>query len=147
MRQEQVNRWLAARREIDVFQLDLGPLQRPQVHFLSDNRLRIAGTVSRGGFEAVLSATVKLELTDDQLVVTLDHARLGALPAPRRLIGELLRRSLASGATATDLAQSGSIAPPNDWVWPNGKRRFHVGRLRVSDGLTSLSLVPAARRP
>jgi hypothetical protein len=139
----QVNRWIAARHELWPTEApSLEPFERPQIVFLSDNRVRVAALAKRAGVRVVLSATFRIDLQSDGIVVKCDAVHTGALPTPRRLIekaaGTLADRLRLDRATVS----AGIMTLPNEGTWPNGKRRFRITDLSIEDGRAHLKLAP-----
>ena len=140
--EDQLNRWIAARTEMwPEAAFDVEGLEQPQINVL-DGRIRVGATVRQGAFSGVLSLIGRSEVTDTSLVVYYEAARLGAIPIPRGWIIEQLAALPPSGRGAVDVDGRGTIALKNEWVWPNGKRRFRLRELRAMSGMVSVTLEP-----
>jgi hypothetical protein len=149
---EQVNRWIAARHELspeewlDAKLPDLNGLPPPHVSFLAGDRVRIAVLTERGGFGTVVSAVIRVHVLGDEVAIELDAVRLGRLPVPRSWVTEALQ-GWERGSIREALAPDGTWRVPNDFVWPNGRRRFRLAAVRTSDNRLMLELDPLGRGP
>ncbi|MFH1748406.1 MAG: hypothetical protein ABIG44_15340 [Planctomycetota bacterium] len=143
LNEEQVNRWLAARAELpEDWSFEVEGATFPQISFLAGNRVRIAATVSRAGVEVVLSATVRLDLSDEHLLIHIESVRAGSLPVPHKAAMKALAESLEIDPADADRHGSNTILTRNVWEWPNGRRRFRILTLEVDSNLTRVSLEP-----
>jgi len=139
----QVNRWIAARHELWPTEApSLEPFERPQVMFLTDNRVRLGALTERSGMQVVLSATFHVDLQADGLVVTWDGVRAGALPTPRKLIEKVARRLTSRLRLAEGALANGKVTLPVEGTWPNGNRRVRIAGLSINDGVVRVSLEP-----
>ena len=146
LHEDQVNRWLAARSELwpELEDAGMRGLAHPQLRLLDENRVRLGVTATGGAWSAVLSASATGQLTEDSLIVRIESARAGVLPVPATSVLKPIREKLADAGGSL----SGStINLPNDWVWPNGKRRFRISRLEVSGGVARVSFEPTGKVP
>ncbi len=137
----QVNRWITARAEMwPEAAIDLGEVQRPVVLF-EDGRIRVGAMVG-GEIRAVVGLSGHVDVTEDEVVLHLDGAWLGALPMPLGWLADMLAESplISAGVTLQDGGER--IAIRNDWVWPNGKRRYRLAKLRTSEGTVEVTLEP-----
>jgi len=147
----QVNRWIAARRQIwPTLQGYLPPsLADPYVRF-AGSRIVVAVRFESRWLRCLLSAEVRVRLDESAQVlrVSLEGLRVGAVPVPRSFVLKLLRQRLRTaglpGPLAT-LVSQGDFVVPNRFVWPNGKFPFRLGMLAVNDGRLSLEIVPLPR--
>jgi hypothetical protein len=142
--QDQVNRWITARAEIwpDHQAAALEPLRHPQVAFLDRNRLLVAATVEWSGLEPVVSCVCRFELDEGQLSVFCDGLRVGMLPVPAAWLAGPLNELATAFDSPTAASVDRGFVFPNEWVWPNGKRRFRIRRLDVSAGQAGIALEP-----
>lgn len=153
--QEQVNAWLAARREIwPPAQRWVPPeMDAPFIAFEADGAV-VAATVSLGSVRTVLSATVSARVEADRLAVRVRRVRAGALAVPdawvrRRLamLGPRGRADAASGRAVPELAElMGGARLPADYHWPNPKRRFRLVSVRFEPGALVVEIQPLERR-
>lgn len=144
----QVNRWIAARAELPSdWQFEVQGAAYPQVSFLDGSRIRLAATVGKAGVEVVLSAIVHVELSSEGVLVRLDSVRAGALPAPRGAALDSLQQMLGPIDATAERRRGTTISLPNEWTWPNGKRRFRVRRLELDAGVVRVSLEPVRAAP
>lgn len=140
--QEQVNRWLAARSEVPAVDFSqLGELDQPFLVFLEGNRIRAAAIVRRAGVSTVASLTIQVASDEQAVRFSTPEVRAGVAPAPRTLVEQLLGRAL-SGAGAARLTEAATLEFPNQFVWQNGKRRFRINSIEVTDGRLSAALGP-----
>lgn len=145
LREEQVNRWLAARTEMwPGLASDLGGVEDPWVS-LADGVLRGAATIRRGTVEGVVALTGRVEVTEDTVVVRWDAAQLGAIPIPQKWVSYALARIPASVRAAVQQDNAGVVTLRNEWVWPNGKRHFRLRDSQVSNGVVDIVLEPLPR--
>ena len=150
VRQDQLNRWIAARDEFGPvlgWQIELEGVSFPQVLLLDENRLRIGATAQTRVTAVVLSAAGRLELTPGGLLVHLESVRAGTLPIPRHSVLRPLPELLETDAGELGSLSGNTIRLRNQWTWPNGKRRFRVARLEVSAGVARLRLEPLPGTP
>ncbi|MCK4341435.1 MAG: hypothetical protein KAY37_06915 [Phycisphaerae bacterium] len=147
LQEDQVNRWIVARAEMwPEAAIDLGPLQHPQVSFLDDG-VRIAALMEQHGLRAVISVTFRVDVTIDEIRINYDSARLGALPVPRGWLSDWMAQMPIADHVIRDSGPDGTIVLQNDWIWPNGKRRYRVADLRISAGQANVVLEPLPGGP
>lgn len=144
--EHQLNRWLAARNELwPDANPDFGPITQPQITLL-DNAARVAATLSAGSFRAVVSLEGHVQIDGDAITLRLNRPRVGVLPVPHAASTGWLN-ALPSAASVPEKAlHGGQFVLANDWVWPNGKRRFRVARLDIQAGSAEVVLEPLRRR-
>ncbi len=153
--QQQLNEWLAAREQMWPPAQEWVPpgMENPVVRFEAD-RIILAGTVVYGSLRAVLSVSVALTVDGDGLSVRLFDFRGGSLPVPEALVREPLRRIDArrrdgryagDGMPAAEALLTG-VRIPAEFTWPNGKRRFRIGAVRLERGAIILDVAPLPRR-
>ena len=140
--QAQLNRWLAARTELPGVTLDLGPLRNPFVDLLDENSVRIGALVERGGVQVVASVTTTMAVAADSLQFRIDRIQAGAAPAPLGLIEPLMREALQRAGESDRMSADGAIVVPNDFVWPNGKKRFRITKIQIDDQTVRIRLEP-----
>jgi hypothetical protein len=147
--QDQVERWVAARHELWPGEVpSLGPFRQPQVDLLDENRFRVGALIEQAGVEAVVSATFQFEVTPETITVTWDHIHTGALRTPRTLIAKVARKAssrLGGRLSAAELEQAitdRKAALPNDFIWPNGKRRVRIAEMTIEGGELRVKLEP-----
>lgn len=146
--ERQVNRWIAARREL---WLDAPP-ELPgvfglQTAFLSGQGVRVAAGVEHKGWRAVASGVLAVEVMEDELLLRIGTLRLGVLPAPGSLVRPAVEPALRSAVSriaeyADGDRAGGALRLINDFVWPNGKRRIRVASVVVEDGALRITLEP-----
>lgn len=141
---EQVNRWLAARRELWISDPlpELERIERPFVSFLGADVLRVAALVRAGDFALVASADLGVSVRDETLRLECRRARLGALPIPTALLRRALD-ALAHGLPGTvSAAPAAAWEAPSGFVWPNGKRPARIRALSVRQGVLRIEISP-----
>lgn len=141
---EQVNRWLAARRELWISDPlpELERIERPFVMFLDADVLRVAALVRAGGFTLVASADLRVSVRDETLRLECLRARLGALRMPTALVRralDALVRNLPGTASNTSAA---AWEAPSGFVWPNGKRPAAIRSVSVRPGVLRVGIRP-----
>jgi hypothetical protein len=142
--EEQVNRWITARAEIwpDSEPKALEALRHPQIILADGNRLRAGATVRWAGLEPVVSCTCRFVLNEEWLTIRCDSLSVGMLPVPRGWLAERAGKLADSLDSSECTVINGGFAFPNEWVWPNGKRRFRIQRMEISTGYATLRLEP-----
>jgi hypothetical protein len=143
IREDQFNRWIAARAEIWPGVWDqLGGVSFPQVKFLAGNCVRLGATVRNGGISVVLSIDAQVWLTPQGTRVGFSGARSGALPIPGMDTVEVIRANLRRHELLRTSPRGGVVVLNKELIWPNGRRRFTVGRLEIAEGVAHVSFVP-----
>ncbi len=150
---DQINRWIAARHELspeDWIEADLSALDQfsgLHVSFLPSGEIRVASRVALGsGFGTILWATVRVEPDSDHIQIAIGRIGMGMLPVPSALVERALGPAGAARSGEIERTASGWRAP-NILTWPNGKRRFRIRALSVSDNRGVLTLEPLQRVP
>lgn len=143
LEEAQINRWIAARDELWPGETpSIEPFSRPQVVFLEPNRVRLGALVERSGMRVVLSATFRIDLQADKLVLSWEGVRAGVLPSPGKLIEQAARRLARRLRLDEQAATAGQLKLPGEWTWPNGERRFRLADLAIEDGVLRVTLIP-----
>jgi len=141
--QEQVNRWIAARDELWPGEVpSIEPFRRPQVFFLDDNRVRLAALVSKGGVRSVVSLTFRVRVAGEAVVFERGRMRAGVLPAPQRLLTEVLGRVAPRLNLSETAFEQGHFRVPAEGVWRNGRRRFRITDVTIHDGTARVRMEP-----
>ena len=142
LNQDQVNRWLAARAELEPFaNVDLGPIQHPYITFTPDT-IRAAALVDRGLYRGIVSVECHPLLTDAGLTLKFTALHAGSLPVPTGWLVETFAHHLTNSP-----GDSATIRLENDFLWPNGKRRFKLCGLHIGQGELEAVLEPRAMHP
>lgn len=148
--QDQLNRWIATRRQIwPGFQRYLPEkLQQPMVVF-QDGRLVVSGLVPAAGFQSVLSLIFSLRAEPDHLTIRLEGCRIGAMPVPRHALGRFLDRlesssALPHGASPQELLEGLTI--PNRFEWRSGGRLIRFEQIDLKPGRLVVRIAPAPNR-
>lgn len=152
--EEDVNRWLAMRREIFPPLDESLPegVSDPLVRFAAD-RIRIAATWRGSGPSVVASIDLVPTFEQDHVSIRADAVRCGRLPAPIGWLKEWLVTSIDRPPDATwpgspsiqgnllDGLRIGAEA----W-WKNGGRTYRLIGLSVQPGRLDLTIQPEGRR-
>lgn len=145
LHEDQVNRWLAARTELEPLAGVVSlPLTDPVVSF-SPTGIRVASRVRRHGVEFVLSVRGRVEPADDRVTVTCDALQAGALPLPRAWLWSASSAKERVESSVSGPASLNVLTLPNDWLWPNGKQRFQLRRFELAEGRVHIQLRPLPR--
>lgn len=152
--QEQLNTWLAAREVIDPMTRKWLPsgLRDPMVVIEADG-VRLAVAARTNGVETVLGLKVRAQAEEGGIRLWLTDVTCGSLPVPQTLIEEhlakidaaLRRRSDGDHTVASIPSLTGlfeGVLLPNEWDWPNVRRRFRIADVRTERGALILSLEP-----
>lgn len=147
--EDQINRWLSARAELDLLSLlpgidtsGLNRFDQPFVSLLEPNRVRIALRVELRGFPLIASFTIAIEPSDQTLHIVWEAVQTGVLSLPGAILQRIVPNLLSGVLDPSALESDGSISIPNDLVWPNGQRRFRIRVLEIRDGTARLLLTP-----
>lgn len=151
--QDDVNRWIAMRREIYPLIDEIAPpvLIDPVVLF-RDDAITIAGRFPVGPTDVVLSVDIKPELVDDKILLRVTSVRCGSFPVPRDFGDMGLGERTDLGAEAL---WPGSPAMSGDFLsgfridtaawWKNGGVDYRVVGLAVRSGRLDLTIEPIGR--
>ena len=142
LEQAQLNRWLAARTE-------LWPQAGPAFDAVDQAFVRLdagevllAAVVGRGHWRGVLTVCGGVDVNGDYLVLRCTGARLGLLPLPARTVCNELWKHTPNAARRNVGASPATLVFPNEFVWPNGKRRCRVRELLLNPGVLEVVLEP-----
>lgn len=143
----QLNRWLAARRELwpEGDQLPSW-LSEPRVGFEQPDRVQVGGLLRLGVLAAVLSVEFSVRADSAYLYLNPTDAAVGSLPITA---GWALTEVIAHGDGQMQKATIDgrpALKVLNEWVWPNGKVPFCVQNLRITPQRLSARLEPLRRR-
>jgi hypothetical protein len=149
---EAVTRWLGAVREIAPEIAGHVPpeLSAPAVSF-ADGATRVGIHLESKGWRIIASALVSAAVSEAGRSIDLKIAELcgGSLPLPRAVVMRVLGGAGGDGVkvlqhgdfvTIADLLNG--IRIRNEFVWPNGKRRFRIGHIVATDGKLQLRIEP-----
>lgn len=151
--EEDVNRWIAMRREIYPLIDELAPplLADPLVRF-TPGRITLAGTCRLLGAPLCVTVDLDVRYADGDIVLKVAAVRCGSVRLPGILKRLGLDRPInrASGETwpgspriSGDLA-SGLIVDDAAW-WKNGGFDYRVVGLTIEPGRVDLAILPLAR--
>ena len=138
----QLNRWIAARDEWPdaLADLDLGPLEYPQLMLMGNNEIRLAARARQADHEVIVAVRFSFHERGDQFDVRWTGTSVGHFPIPRALIQAVA--DPGSREVAQQLLNSGQLTVPNAWTWPNGRPRFRIGELVISERRMQILLEP-----
>lgn len=141
--QDQVNRWLAAREELEGWPdaLRLRNVDTPVVMFAEGNKLTAGVMIKRGEWGVVVSSTCAPRVAGDRIAVDYSGLKVGALPAPKSLLLEPLGQ-LVGESRARKLLDDGVFETGNDFTWQNGKVRFRVSEVALTSGVARVVFEP-----
>jgi hypothetical protein len=143
---DQVQRWIVARGEIwPETIVDLGPIRDTVVVF-EEGGFRVGAEVAGGSLRAVLSLNGRVEVDGSRLRLTYGSVRLGAVPVPRSWVNGVIARIRPPASADLRVGQDGAIGLRNEWVWPNGRRRYRIAGVAVSEGVARVTLEPLVSR-
>ncbi len=164
---QRVNGWLACWHRIvpgDSYEWPPA-LTEPAVRF-DEGMVRVGAHFSDNGWRVILNAAFRVQLDEDgrSIRVSLAQARGGSLTAPRWLLTRLwerygTKRTSESQSTRIGRAEPGlldslsrkvqsvddlfdGVTIRNRFVWPNGKRHFRVGAIRMDAGSAKIRIEP-----
>jgi hypothetical protein len=138
----QINRWLAARGEFwPAAAAPLANLDQPQV-LLRDGQFCIGATGSAGDWHAIVALTGAVTVQDDRVLVELLAAHVGAVPIPTASLGRRLAGLVGTHGHVQQTGDGRTLTLPNEWVWPNGKRRCRLREVSIGDGVVEVLLEP-----
>lgn len=151
--QDDVNRWIAMRREIYPLIDEIAPpvLIDPVVLF-RDEEITIAGRFPIGPADVVLSVDIKPELVDDAILLRVTSVRCGSFPVSRDFGGMGLSRwadleaeALWPGSPAMSGDFLGGFRIDSEAWWKNGGVDYRVAGLVVRTGRLDLTIEPIGR--
>ncbi len=140
--QAQLNRWLAARAEFWPQAAAVADALAQPFVLLNAGEVQIAAVVGTRQLRGVLSVSGHATVNGDQLVLRCTGAHLGVLPLPASSVCNELRRRTPAGQHLVSGGSPTTLMFKNEFVWPNGKRRFRLRELSVNPGGLELVLEP-----
>jgi len=153
--QDDVNNWLAMRREIFPQVDELAPpgFSDPFVVF-EQGRIILSARYAPDGVGAVLSLDLDAAYADAAILIRAVRLRCGLLRLPLALMGDLLTAPVDREDDGTwpgsprirgDLLHGLHIGA--EALWKNGGVRYRVLGLTVTQGRIDLSVMPMGRQP
>lgn len=141
LREEQLNRWIAARGEMwPNLGIDLGKLSDPMI-VLRDGAVHVGALATQAGLQGVVTMAWRIGVDGDTVRLTCSSASLGAIPLPRSTIVGNLSPLLRSGLDRVD-SSGVALILANRTIWPNGKRPCRLTAVEIHDGLMTVELQP-----
>ncbi len=158
--QDQINAWIAIRREIWPRSRQWLPryLSQPMV-VLDRDGIRVAALFTRQSLQSVVSLRIEVGTVPDAVFVRLAEVTAGGLPVPHSQIHRYLKR-FARRVWPAGQMLPGQIGPyrlpsmthvlegirlPDSWVWANGKQPFRITAVTFEPGLVRIGLEPLPR--
>jgi hypothetical protein len=141
----QVNRWVVARHELPELGVRFPALHDPQVRFTRDG-VECATLVRWRGWSAVLTARLAVAVVDRELRLSVDQARVGALPVPWGiLMGEWQMANTERSEVTTErrATREPGWVLRNAFVWENGHAPFRVAAVSFAPQRLAVTLEPA----
>ncbi|MBI5865510.1 MAG: hypothetical protein HZB38_13580 [Planctomycetes bacterium] len=141
--QDQLNRWIAARREVpEIGVIDIEPFSQPYVDVLPDGAVRIGAIIRHESWRVVAALAARLDVQPDALRISLQSVHAGYARAPAAwIVGPLASALSRAGGSRTQI-QDDVLLIPNDFTWPNGKVRFRISRIQTTDDEAIVSFEP-----
>lgn len=150
LHQDDLNRWLAMRREIYPLAEEFIPPQwsDPFVRF-DTGRITVAGRFRHESWSTIASLDINVAFTDGDIVLTAGAVRSGSLPLPASLLGLPLGQPIDRRAEKTwpgsppiagDLI-NGVRVGAKAW-WKNGGYAYEVKNVTVSPGVLKFEFQP-----
>lgn len=140
--EDQLNRWIVARRELPEGEtINFHPFEEPVVDFRPSGMV-IGARYRHSGMSAVASLRVKAEVDEGALRLRFESVGLGSLAVPRSIIDSAFREVIRGTQAEKRLCPDGSLACPNEFVWPNGKAPLRVGSVTYDDRCVRIRLDP-----
>jgi hypothetical protein len=150
LHQDDVNRWLAARREIYPLIDELAPqaLGEPFIRF-DAGRITMAGRIQYGGASVVASLDVVPAMEDDAIVLRASRIRCGSLPVPIDLhefgldgdVNFDAEEAWPGSPPIIGNAEAGLRIGRRAW-WKNGGVEYVVRDVKVEPGVLKLEIEP-----
>lgn len=151
---EDINRWIAMRKEIYPLIDELAPplLEEPVVVF-GDGVITLAGRYRVRDADAVLSVDIEPRFTADAIVLTVSAVRCGSVRMPRAFGGLGMDRTIERERNRTWPGSprmwgdffSGFHVGAEAW-WKNGGIDYRVTGLSVEAGRLNLEVTPLGRQ-
>lgn len=153
--QDDVNRWIAMRREIYPLIDELAPqeLIDPMVLF-APGEITVAGRYQKGGMKVVVSLDIEARYDADALFLKVKSLRCGSMRVPVDFAALGLDHPVDRRAGAV---WPGSPAMKGDFLhglriesralWKNGNFGYRVTNLAVRDGQIDLTVEPLGHQP
>jgi len=148
--QDDVNRWIAMRREIYPLIDELAPpeLMDPVVVF-DNGEITVAGKYRKGAADVVVSLDISVRSTPDAAVLKLEAIRCGSMRVPLSFVALGLERPIDRPAEKTWPGSpriwgnllTGLFIDPKAW-WKNGGMDYRVQSVSVEPGKLNLTIEP-----
>jgi hypothetical protein len=123
-------------------------ISEPAIRF-DPGRLRLGALWQSGGWRAILSLSLCVDVSEDgeSIDVTLARAQGGSLPLPRRTVDKLVSRLLRDVSARAEVHASlydlrCGVQLRNRFVWGNGDRPFRLERIKIGSGELRLRIEP-----
>ncbi len=153
LHQDDLNRWIAMRREIYPLIDELLPAQLGDPFILFDtNRILVAGRYRLGPIEVVASMEITAAIRDEALVLTASGLRCGSVGLPLGLLDAELSRPACRrpgetwpGSPGMDGDLRSGLRVGTEAWWKNGGIDYRVLEVQVAPGRLSFTIQPLGR--
>lgn len=143
----QLNRWIAARGELDAASLASSAGWSDPVVRLEAGTIRLGARLERGKAPFVMSVALRPVVDDGVLDVRIEAISIGRARVPVSLLLPWVR-SLTTESLPNELAlHDRGVRVVGRLVWPNGRRAFRVSSVDVELGHVTFVLEPLATAP
>ena len=89
-----------------------------------------------------MSLLCRVRVDEERLTLEYDAVRLGAVPVPRSWVAGVTARTGPPAGANVRVERDGTLRVRNEFVWPNGRRRYRVASVAASDGVARVTLEP-----
>jgi hypothetical protein len=153
--QDDVNRWLAMRREIYPLLDELAPPELADPFVIFDaGRITLAGRYRDGAVEAVISIDLDVAMRADALTLTVAAARLGSVRMPLRIarslgLDEPVDREPNEtwpGSPRIQGSPAAGLQVGSEARWKNGGVAYRVLDVVVNRGRIDITIEPHGRQ-
>jgi len=143
---DQLNIWMAGLGQIwpEAAQRIPREIYEPYLDF-EPGLLRVAARVETDGWRAIITTRYTFELSEDSrlLRIELASASCGCLGIPESLVSTALPSPIrvdGESYSVQDFFDGLNLA--NRFVWPNGRRSFRFGDIKIDSGSIRLRIEP-----
>lgn len=152
--QDDLNRWIAMRKEIYA-QVDelLPPVVADPFILIDEDRIVLAGRVNRSGVDAILSLELESVYHDDCIVLTARSLKCGSMPVPLDSAKLGLNEKVASdpgeawpGSPIINGSLGEGLKIGSRATWKNGGVDYRVTGMTAHPGRLDLSIEPVLRQ-
>jgi hypothetical protein len=157
LKQDQLNAWLSARRQIWPQSRHWLPRQLSDPFIaLAPDGIRVGITYKNGEIQTVINTHLDIEATADGLRVHLANVQAGELNIPRSWVRQELAKldndRWPAGEKAPFQYNQQPLPPlvdlceqalfPSSWIWENGEQPFRIVKVQCTQGTLVLTIEP-----